>query len=337
MKAILPVAGVGSRLRPFTLTKPKALIPLVGRPIISYIIDSLIEIGVNEIIFVIGYLGEEIKEYVKYEYNNRDFKPIFVFQEERQGLAHAVYMAKEELKKEEDDIIIILGDTIIDTSLKKIIDSNFNGLGVKEVTNPHRFGIVEIDENDMLIDLEEKPEHPKTNLALVGLYYFKSSFKLLEGLEYIINNDIKVRGEYQLTSVIEHLLKEGEAFKIYRVNDWIDCGDFDSLREANNYFLNKLDSKYKIDEKNNTIYIPPYYVGEGSVIKNSIIGPFVSIGKGSVIEDSIIKNSIISENATIKRYLLNKSIIGEEAKLIGKHSSLNLSDHAQIVNGVNEV
>lgn len=328
MIAVLPVAGLGTRLKPHTLNKPKALVSLVGKPILGYIIDSLIDLKVEEIVFIVGYLGDEIKKFVEVEYSSKvDIK--FVLQEETLGLGHAVYMAKK-LVERDGDVIILLGDTIIDAPFSDFVSVGHSMLGVKEVKDPRRFGVAVTDEKGIIKKVAEKPEKPESNLALVGLYYFQSGKRLVSALDEIFEKNITVRGEYQLTSAIEILLAKGEKIGTYKVENWYDCGDFDTLMKTNDYLLTKIKSSTTNDTVNNNIFIEPYFVGDNCEIKNSIIGPYTSIAKDSTVENSIIKNSIISNDSYIKDVMLNKSIIGSDAVITGSYVRLNLSSHAEL-------
>jgi glucose-1-phosphate thymidylyltransferase len=327
MKAIIPVAGIGSRLRPHTHTQPKALIPVAGKPILSHIIDALQEAGFNDFVFIIGYLGEKIKQYV--EENHADVNSTFVVQNIREGIAHAIWMTKEYIK-DEDELIIALGDTIFDMDMKDFMKVPHSALGTKKVEDPRRFGVVETGKDGYINKLVEKPAIPLSNLALVGIYKVKEVDALLEAIEYNIENDVRTKNEFQLTDALMRMIEKGIKFESYSVENWFDCGKKEALLETNAILLNKPGYANTGLEFENTILIPPINIFPGCHIKNSIIGPNVSIGKDARIESSIISESIIGPEAHIKNALLHNSLIGNEATLTGLTQSLNLGDSAEI-------
>ncbi|MCX6351481.1 MAG: sugar phosphate nucleotidyltransferase [Bacteroidetes bacterium] len=329
MKAVIPVAGIGSRLRPHTHTQPKALIPVAGKPILAHIIDSLQEAGFNEFVFIIGYLGEKIQEYVKDEYGDK-INSTFVVQSVREGIAHAIWTTKEFIEGE-DEIIIALGDTIFDMDMKDFMATPHSALGTKKVDDPRRFGVAELDSNHFITKLVEKPAIPLSNLALVGIYKIKNVDGLLSSIKHIIENDIRTKNEFQLTDALMHMIEGGEKFTSYAVDNWFDCGKKDALLETNAILLKKPNFGQSASNNfENTIIIPPVNIHPNCDIKHSIIGPNVSIGPKAIIENSIISESIIGPDAHIKNVVLYNSLIGNEATLIGMKQSLNLGDSAEI-------
>ena len=328
MKAIIPVAGAGTRLRPLTYTQPKSLIPVAGKPIIALIIDQLKSVGVKEFIFVIGYLGEKIKLYVERTYP--DIQKEFVIQDSRQGLGHAIWMAKDNIK-DADEIIIFLGDTILDLNLKAFMDAPNSCLAVKRVEDPRNFGVIELGDDGYVIKVVEKPKIPKSNLAIVGLYKIKEVSALLNAMDELIARDKRTYGEYQLTDAIMTLIGNGVKFSSMRVDNWFDCGKKEILLETNAQLLDKegyaSDSLPSFD---NTIIIHPVSIGKGCAIKNSIIGPHVTIGDNVKINYSIVKDSIIGNYALIEEVILTQSIVGNDAAIKGLSQSLNIGDNTEI-------
>lgn len=328
MKAIIPVAGIGTRLRPHTHTQPKSLIPVAGKPIIAHIVDSLREIGFKEFIFIIGYLGDKIEDYISTHYPDQINH--FVIQTIGKGTGHAIWLAKD-LINDEDPIFIVFGDTIVDANLKKIIGGETHSLGVKKVSDPREFGVAQIDKSGLITQLVEKPNIPKSNLALVGLYFIKEAGPLLEALDHNIKNNLKTHNEFHLTDALMKLIKDGAKFNTFEVDNWFDCGKKEILLETNATLLKRAkhhepdQSKYP-----NTIFIPPVYVGENCKISNSIIGPDVSIGDNAIINYSIIKNSILGPYSHLENAILHESLIGNDAVLIGMSQSLNLGDSTEI-------
>lgn len=321
MKAVIPVAGIGKRLRPLTYTSPKALVTVAGKPILGHIVDSLIEMGVTELVPIIGYKGEQIREYLTSAY---DMPVDFVVQTEQKGIAHAVSLTREFADNEE--LIIILGDTIIDTDFRKIPAAGDFVLGVREVDDPRRFGICEVT-GGRITGIEEKPDEPRGNLAIVGLYYFKDSAPLYEACQYVIDNDIRTKGEFQITDALSRMIEKGTDFRPYTINDWFDCGKVETLLETNRILLDDNKSKnHGID----TVVIDPCYIDSDSVLENSVIGPHVTVAAGCTIRNSIISNSIMNTGSSLSDIVIEGSVIGSGAAVKGKRSILNISDDSEV-------
>lgn len=327
MKAVIPVAGVGTRLRPHTHTQPKALIPVAGKPILAHIIDSLKDAGFNDFVFIIGYLGDKIQTFVQESYP--EIKSTFVIQQVREGIGHAIWMCREFIEGE-DEILIALGDTIFDMDMKDYMQMQHSALGVKKVEDPRRFGVVELGADGYISRLVEKPAVPVSNLALVGIYKVKEVQALLDALKYNIDHDVRTKGEFQLTDALMHMINQGIKFQVYTVENWFDCGKKDALLETNAILLSKPGYTNSNNSFKNTIIIPPVNIHQQCEIENSIIGPNVSIGSLAKISNSIIKESIIGPDAEIRNAVLADSLIGNEASLRGLVQSLNLGDSTEI-------
>lgn len=328
MKAVIPVAGFGTRLRPHTHTQPKALIPVAGKPILAHIIDSLEEAGFKDFVFIIGYLGEKISDYINENYSHLNNS--FVVQTVREGIGHALWTAKEHIEGE-DKLLIALGDTIFDMSMKDFMATEHSALGTKKVEDPRRFGVVEVGQDGFISKLVEKPAVPVSNLALVGIYKVKNVPALMEALEYNISNDIRTKNEYQLTDALMRMIDRGEKFTVYSVENWFDCGKKDALLETNAILLKKPEFVTNSTDKfENAIIIPPVNIHESCNIKNSIIGPNVSIGANATVENSIVKESIIGPHAEIRNAVMHDSLVGNEAILRGLSQSLNIGESTEI-------
>jgi glucose-1-phosphate thymidylyltransferase len=323
MRAVIPVAGVGTRLRPHTYSLPKVLLNVAGKPILAHILDSLIEQSIEHATIITGYMGKLVEEYVLDRYSNIKFD--FVEQEKLLGLGHAIWTGRETYKN--DELMIILGDTIFDVDLGLAVQSLRNSIGVKEVKDPRRFGVVINDENGKIIRLIEKPATPISNLAIVGIYYIKDSTLLNRSLEELINNDIRTRGEYQLTDALQLMIDKGAEFSTFSVDGWYDCGKPETLLSTNRFLL---DQNTEINHLENSIIITPVFISENAVIESSVIGPYASIADGVVVKDSIIRNSIISYGAKVTSSLLEESIIGNDAEVTGHFHILNVGDSSQI-------
>ena len=326
MKAIIPVAGIGSRLRPHTHTQPKSLIPVAGKPILAHIIDELNAIGIKEYIFVIGYLGDRIEQYITHHYPK--LKSTFVLQTVGKGVGHAIWLCSDKIDRK-DELLIVLGDTIFDVDLKKVVKEKGTLLGIKKVADPRAFGVAETDAKGNIQRLVEKPSMPKSNLALVGLYKIAETGNLLDALNYNIENNIRTKNEFHLTDALQRMLTLGVKMKTFNVANWYDCGRKDVLIETNSILLKRLPQKTKYSFEN-TIIVPPVQIDEGCKISNSIIGPNVSVGANAIINFSIIKESLIGPGAHIENALLHQSLIGNDASYKGNIHNLNLGDSAEI-------
>jgi len=319
MNIIVPVAGEGIRLRPHTHTQPKCLLYVAGKPILGHILDGFKGFKISRLVIVLGTKSDSIIKFCKkYSYN---FK--FVAQEKRLGLGHAIYTGAKGLQ---GPTMVLLGDTIIDCDFKDFTNRRTNMLAVKAVENPKRFGIVETKGVDV-IGLEEKPLKPKSNLAILGLYYFQHIERVHKAVAYLMKRGIKTKGEYQLTDALKHLLETDNRFKIMKVNKWFDCGTADALIETNRHLLKKT---HHFKKRKNTIILPPVYISNTARISNAIIGPNVSIGEGATIENALIRDSIINKEAYIQNTLLAESIIGEKACIKGQLKKLSVSDSSVI-------
>ncbi len=327
MKAIIPVAGAGTKLRPHTYTQPKALIPIAGKTILSFIVDQLHEAGITEFIFIVGYLGEKIQEYVTQTYP--EFTTHFVYQNERQGTGHAIELTKNIVGN--DEVFVILGDTICEYDIKEVLESPYSMLGVKKVDDPHNFGVAEINENGFIEHVVEKPAIPKSNMALVGLYKIKETHFLFECLHHIFTANITSNGEYNLTDALDCMIKRGAKFQPFKVKNWFDCGKKETLLESNATLMKKFGGNvHENVQTENAIIIPPVSIAAGSIIKNSIIGPHVSIGANSNVQFSIVRDSIIGSYTNLYEVVVDNSLIGSDASVKGLSRSLNIGDNTEI-------
>ncbi len=326
MKAIIPVAGAGTKLRPQSYTQPKALIPLAGKTVISIIIDQLREAGINEIIFIVGYLGEKIQDYVKNKYP--DLKAHYVHQVDRQGVGHAIRLTKNIVNN--DEVFVVLGDTICEYDIQEVVKSPYSMIGVRRVDDPRDFGVAEIGEEGFIGHVVEKPQIPKSNMALVGLYKIKESEEMFQCLETNIRQGLRSHGEYSLTDALDCMIKSGVMFKSFKVENWFDCGKKETLLESNATLLKKFASPTSADQFENTVIIPPVSIGAGCDIKNSIIGPNVALGDNTSIDYSIIKNSIVGSFSNLYDIVLTDSVIGSDSNLRGESRSLNIGDNTSI-------
>jgi len=321
VKAIIPAAGIGTRLRPHTHTAPKALLHVAGKPILGHILDELRAFGIRDVVIVVGFLGDQIIDYVRKNYS---IKAEFVSQEELRGLGWAIYLTRNHFTSE--PILIILGDTIFETDLDQVIGGEYDCIGTKRVDDPRRFGIAETD-GKFVTALVEKPEKPSSNLALVGIYYIKSVDLFSQALEEMVKNEVTTRGEYQLTDALQIMLKHNCKMTTFNVDGWFDCGKPEALLATNRYLLSQIKS---LDRREGNVLIPPVFISPTAVLENSVVGPYVSVGDDSRIISSIVKDSIISEGAEVVDSMLESSLVGNHSSLTGHYQRVNLGDSSEI-------
>lgn len=322
MKAIIPVAGVGTRLRPHTFSHPKVLLNVAGKPIIGHIMDKLIDAGIDEAIVIVGYLGSMVENWLRKNYS---IKFTFVNQHERLGLAHAVWMCKPYIRNDEP-LLIILGDTIFDVDLRPVLKNRVSTLGVHEVDDPRRFGVAVTDDGKIM-KLVEKPDEPISNLAIVGLYFLRQAAPLFSSIDHLIHKDIKTKGEYQLTDALQYMIEHGEPFTTFPVSGWYDCGKPETLLSTNETLLQK---EPKSRAYPGCIINDPVFIAENASVSNAIIGPNATIGEHAVVSDAIIKDSIIGNDARVSQVMLDNSIVGNNTSINGNPHEINIGDYSEI-------
>ena len=319
--AVVPVAGAGTRLRPHTYSYPKVLLTVGDKPIIGHILDELSAAGVKKICMVTGYLGDKIKEYVAKHYKHLNVS--YVEQAEQKGLGHAIWLTRRCVT---GPVLVMLGDTILDADLSKFMTSKEDCIAVKEVKDPRRFGVVET-KGGYISAMVEKPEKPRTNLAIVGIYSFRNSSMLYSSLERLVDSGLTTRGEIQFTDAMSLMVKAGHKIKPVAIEGWYDCGKPETLLETNRHILDK--KKFSPRAKNSLI-IPPVYISPTAKVENSIVGPYASIGDGADINSSIISDSIVNENAFIVNMNLSGSLVGPSAAVVGRKDQLNVGENSEI-------
>ncbi len=332
MKVVIPAAGAGKRLFPHTFTKPKPMVYIAGKPIIGHILDRMRDLEPEEIIMVVGYRKEQIVSYVDKNYSSV-FKIRYVDQAEQLGLGHSIYAAKDAIG--DSEIMIALGDMIFKAGYLEfyryqLTNGECSGsIGVRRVDDPRKYGVVE-REGKYIKRLEEKPAKPKSNLGIAGVYFIKDSPVLLSILEEMIKNDTRTRGEYQLTDALQEMVNRGYHLKTFPVSSWYDCGHSESLLETNRVLLDEKNNEDRIHQMKDSVIIKPVAIGDNVTIVNSVIGPYASIAGDSYIESSIISDSVIGSRSHISKVNLQRSIVGDDASVHGKHNSLNIGDSSSI-------
>jgi glucose-1-phosphate thymidylyltransferase len=331
MKIIVPMAGRGSRLRPHTLTVPKPLVPVGGKPIVHRLVEDIAGVcsdPIEEIAFVIGDFGAEAEKELIAVAESLGAKGSIHYQTEPLGTAHAVLCAQELL---DGPVVVAFADTLFKADFK--IDPKDDGiLWVKQIDDPSAFGVIKMNERDEIIDFVEKPQTFVSDLAMIGIYYFKEGADLRKELNYLIDNDVIKGGEYQLPDALRRLTEKGKIFKPGKVTEWLDCGNKIVTVNANQRVLEfdrekhieLVDASAKI---NNSVVIPPCFIGKDVVLNDSVVGPHVSIGAGSKVNGSVIKNTIIQANTTVENVTLKDSMIGNHANVRKTPHNLSVGDY----------
>lgn len=336
MKIIVPMAGRGSRLRPHTLTIPKPLIPIAGKPIVHRLVEDIAGVigeEIEEIAFIIHEsFGKQVEKDLIAIAEKLGSKGTIYYQNEALGTAHAIMCAKESLS---GNVVVAYADTLFraDFSLDTTADSV---IWVKQVDDPSAFGVVQLNDKNEIVDFVEKPKDFVSDLAIIGIYYFKSGETLRSELQYLLDNNIVKGGEYQLTDALENMKQKGMRFVPGKVDQWMDCGNKNVTVETNSRMLgflvqdgvNLVSATVKNENSN---IIQPCFIGENVVLKNATIGPNVSLGDGTVVENSNISNSLIQTHAKISNAHLDNAMIGNFAKFDGKFTSVSIGDYSEMV------
>jgi glucose-1-phosphate thymidylyltransferase len=332
MKIIVPMAGRGSRLRPHTLTIPKPLVPVAGKPIVQRLVEDITKVcgeTVDEIAFIIGDFGEQVEKDLVTVAEGLGAKGSIYYQEEALGTAHAILCAKDSL---EGNVVVAFADTLFRADFT--LDSAAEGIiWVSQIDDPSAFGVVKLNDNNIITDFVEKPKEFVSDLAIIGIYYFKDGSYLKNELQYLIDNNITDKGEFQLTDALENMKKKGTKFAPGKVNEWLDCGNYKATVYTNQRVLEFIKDEEIVSnslKNENSVIIAPCFIGENVEIKNSIIGPHVSVGDNTVIKNSIVSNSIIQTNTFIRSINFKNSMVGNHANIKGKVNEYSVGDYNEI-------
>ena len=331
MKLIIPMAGRGTRVRPHSHTVPKPLLPVAGKMIVERIVETFartLNRDIDEIVFILGPdFGQEIKDALKAMSDRQNAKATFRVQEKAEGTAHAVYCAEEDL---DGECIIVFADTIFDMEGSVSIEDADSVVWLKKVEDPSRFGVA-VEKDGKITDFVEKPEEPISNLAIIGVYYFKDGAELKKEIEYLLDNNIRGKGsEFQLTDALDRLLKDDKVFKKATVDQWLDCGTLPAWRETSGIITEKEYEEIDEDRFPDTKIIPPVYIGDDVELENCIIGPKASIAAGSKLKKCTVKNSLIQEQSTLEDCNIEDSTIGRHVELKDVDQEVHLGDHTKI-------
>tara|TARA_B100001115_G_scaffold153326_1_gene123762 strand:+ start:98 stop:1102 length:1005 start_codon:yes stop_codon:yes gene_type:complete len=331
MKIIVPMAGRGSRLRPHTLTIPKPLIPIAGKPIVQRLVEDIVKVAgekVDEIAFIIGDFGKEVEANLKTIAEGLGAKGSIYYQDEPLGTAHAILCAKESMQ---GNLVVAFADTLFRADFS--LDTASDGvIWTKRVENPKAFGVVKKNAEGVITDFVEKPETFVSDEAIIGIYYFKDGEFLRDELQYLLDNDIRDKGEYQLTNALENMKNKGSQFTSGTVNEWMDCGNKNVTVETNGKILGFIDGEEELisseAELDNCEIIAPVFIGPGAKVSNSTIGPRVSIGAGTEVKNSKLSDVLIQEDSLVVNANLSNSMIGNKAKFDGNFSEISIGDYS---------
>jgi glucose-1-phosphate thymidylyltransferase len=332
MRIIVPMAGMGKRLRPHTLTTAKPLLPIAGQPIVQRLVQDIVKVSqqkVEEIAYVVGRFGDEVERHLIDVAASLGAQGTIHYQDDPLGTAHAILCAKSALH---GPVTVAFADTLFNADSE--LDQNNDGvLWVQKIEDPRQFGVVVLDQNGVISEFQEKPQTFVSDLAMIGIYYFKDGNRLREELEYLIDNGIMNGNEYQLPDALRNMVRKGARFTPGTVKDWMDCGNKEAMVETNSSYLRYHATKEWISKNaiiENSLVIEPCYIEAGAQIRNSIVGPGVSIGSGAVVENSRISDSIVQASATIKDARLHKAMVGKSAEITGTLNDVSLGDFSKI-------
>jgi glucose-1-phosphate thymidylyltransferase len=320
MRAIVPTAGLGVRLRPHTYTQPKGLLYVAGKPVLAHILDELVAADVDEVIFVVGYLGEKIEAWARAQYGGIQMH--FVAQTQALGNGHAVYVAREYLDGK--PTLVIFGDTIIKGDLAGLLHSTRSMAAVKEVEDPRRLGVVELDGTGNIRRIIEKPQTPPSHMAVIGAYFIKNTSILHTALDRLVREDRRMRGEFWLADALQLMVDGGERMGTFPIEHWYDCGTVDALLQANRDLLQL--APPPIPAALASQVIPPSHVSPSAVLEGSVVGPHASIGAGARIINSTVKDSIINAHVLLEGARLEQSVVGEGAVIRKVRGKISVGD-----------
>lgn len=313
MKAVIPAAGIGTRLRPHTLTKPKALLPVAGRPILAHIVDDLADAGIDGFVLIVGYHGEAVREW--FAANRSQLAITYVEQQQRLGLGHAIWTAREAVG--DAPFFCVLGDTILKADYGALISSRSNVIGVRQVEDPRRFGVVVMD-GQRVVGFVEKPEVPPSDLAIVGAYHIHDGGALFAALDRVVGEDRRTRGEYQLTDALQLMLEQGREFRTVSVEDWYDCGKAETWLETNRVLLEQAGPSR-------------CHVHPTARVTDSRLGPHVSVGPEAVIEGCEVHDAVIGTGSRLRNCRIHASLVGDHCRVEGLRGTVNLGDYSELI------
>lgn len=325
MKVIIPMAGYGSRMRPHTYSRPKPLVNIVGQPMLDHLLATLDGLDIDQYIFIVGYLGDQIEEFIQ---TNYDLNAVFVTQEELIGQAHAVYLAREYI---EGPTILLFSDTLFQADLSIIKTTNADGVAfVKEVEDPRRFGVVDLNKDGFITRFIEKPDSMENKNAVIGLYYLREGKDMITAIETQMARNQMTKGEFYIADAYQIMIEEGASFVTQNVDVWLDCGKPETVLETNRYMLDHgFDNSSAVHHPGTTI-LSPSFVAPDAKVEQSVIGPYATVSAGCEVKTSIIRNSIMDVGAKVDNSLLDQSLIGQHATVSGRMRIVNVGDDSTV-------
>jgi len=331
LKIVIPMGGLGKRLRPHTWSKPKQLIGLAGKTVLGHVLDSLSTLPDSldvELINIVGYLGEQIEAYLRENYPHLHCH--YVLQENPKGQSHAIYLARQYLS---GPMMMVFADTLIETDLSFLPDEKADAVAwVKPVPDPRRFGVAEVGPDGWVKRLVEKPQDVTNNLAVVGCYYFKRSEDLVSAIQKQISRKVQLNGEYYLADAVNIMLQEGMQMRVQPVETWLDAGTSEALLETNHYLLaNGRSNCTQSEVRDSVVVIPPVFIHPTAQLEQCVIGPYTSVGANCVVQRSVIRNSILEEEAQVSDVVLEDSLIGRRAQIQRLPARVNVGDQTTVM------
>lgn len=327
LKIVIPMAGLGTRLRPHTWSKPKQLIGLAGKTVLGHVLDTFSSLPASqeiELINIVGYLGDQIEAYIREQYP--DLTCHYVEQENPMGQSHAIFLARQHLQ---GPMLMVFADTLIETDLSFLSHEPADAVAwVKPVSDPRRFGVAEVGSDGWVKRLVEKPEDKSNNLAVVGFYYFKHSEDLISAIEEQIRQNVQLKGEFFLADAVNIMLQRGLRMRVQQVETWLDAGTSEALLETNHYLLdNGHDNCPELEVRDSVVIVPPVFIHPSAKLEQCVIGPYTSVGENCYVRSSVIRNSILEEEAQVWDAVLENSLIGRRAQIQRRAARVNAGDH----------
>lgn len=323
MDVILPVAGFGSRLRPHTWSKPKPLVTVAGKAMIAHVLDRIMPIDPGKIIFITGYLGDQIEAWARENYPHTEL--VFVEQPEMLGQSDAIYRTRAHVS---DDALMIYPDALFEADFSGLEDRNLDGVAfTMHVDDPSAYGIAVV-EDGRVTRVVEKPSEPVSNEALIGIYYFRKMADVYSAIEEQVKREIKTKGEYYLTDAIQIMLERGAVFGIEQIDIWQDCGNVDALLDTNKYLLSN--EPPSPAQRPGSLIVPPSFVHRDARLEDAVVGPYASVGAGTVVRNSVVRDSIIEENSEIVDAILQRTVVGSNATIHGSARSISVGDNGKV-------
>lgn len=325
------MAGMGKRMRPHTLTVPKPLLKVAGKPIVQRLVEEITKVvneKVEEIAYVVGDFGKEVEQKLLDIAKNLDADGSIYYQDEPLGTAHAILCAANSLK---GNVVIAFADTLFRADFKLDTHKEDGIIWVNKIDDPSSFGVVKISEEGYITEFVEKPQHFVSDLAIIGIYYFKDGENLRNELQYLIDNNIKDKGEFQITSALQNMTNKGKKFVPGRVQEWLDCGNKDATVYTNQKVLEFIKQEKLVSDKVkliNSVIVPPCFIDADVVLENSVVGPHVSLGAQCKVKDAIVSNSIIQENTNIEATVITNSMVGSNVELKGTRHQYSIGDYS---------